>query len=104
MTLRLLRVRQLTSQPRLPQPYRASDGTVGPFELQLWQNFWRLADDPGYRASMGVRIAQGEGLWRPFELGKLYTITLEAAGGLNIASEPLKPIYLEALREKGVLR
>jgi hypothetical protein len=88
---------------KVPEPYRAANGTVSPFEQQLWQNFWRLADDDSYRNSMGVRVAQGEGVWRPFEPGKLYTITLEAAGGLNIASEPLKQIYLEALREKGLL-
>jgi hypothetical protein len=50
---------------------------------------------------MGVRAtggAQGEAVWRPFEPGKLYTITLQHDGGLNITSEPLKGIYSEALK------
>jgi len=95
---------EIIDQPgQVPAAYRAASGAVGPFEQQLWQNFWRLADDESYRNSMGVRVAQGEGVWRPFEPGKLYTVTLEAAGGINITSEPLKQIYMEALREKGIL-
>ena len=49
---------------------------------------------------MGVRVAQGEGVWRPVDPDKLYTITLECNGGLNIRSEPLKAIYSEALKRK----
>jgi len=83
---------------RVPEVYHDSDPHVARFEQNLWQNFWRLADDASYRQAMGVRIAQGEGVWRPFEPGLLYTITLESNGGLNIRSEPLKGIYREALK------
>ena len=83
-----------------PIAYRKADHTVGPFEQELWKNFWRLADDAEYRATMGVRVAQGEGIWRPFEPGRLYTITLESNGGLNIRSEPLRGIYQEALKAR----
>lgn len=82
----------------VPPAYRNADGSVGAFEQELWKNFWRLADDAPYRTSMGVRVAQGEGVWRPFEPGRLYTVTLEANGGLNIRSEPLRGIYQEALK------
>ena len=82
----------------VPEVYRSPDPKVAAFQQELWQNFWRLADDADYRTRMGVRIAQGEGVWRPFEPGRLYTITLESAGGLNIRSEPLKGIYSEALK------
>lgn len=83
---------------QVPAVYRDDDPKVRQFQQELWQNFWRLADDPGYRNEMGVRIAQGEGLWRPFEPDHLYTITLESNGGLNIRSEPLKGIYREAFK------
>ena len=83
---------------QIPTIYQGADPRVSDFEQNLWQDFWKLADDKSYRESMGVRIAQGEGVWSPFELGKLYTITLEADGGLNITSEPLKGIYSEALK------
>ena len=83
---------------QIPAVYRGADPQVGEFEQELWRDFWRLADDESYRKTMGVRVAQGEGLWRPFEPGKLYTITLDNGGGLNISSEPLKGIYSEALK------
>ena len=72
--------------------------------MELWKNFWQLANEPAYREKMGVRIAQGEGVWRPFEPGNLYTITLESNGGLNITSEPVKGIYKELLHEHADLR
>ena len=83
---------------QIPAIYRGADPRVSEFEQELWRDFWRLADDAAYRAQMGVRIAQGEGVWRPFEPGKLYTITLQTDGGLIINSEPLKGIYSEALK------
>lgn len=83
---------------QIPEIYRDPDPKVRQFQQELWQNFWRLADDPEYRRQMGVRIAQGEGLWRPFEPDHLYTITLESNGGLNVYAEPLKGIYREALK------
>jgi hypothetical protein len=83
---------------QIPAIYRGADPRVSAFEQELWRDFWRLADDEGYRKSMGVRVAQGDGVWRPFEPGKLYTITLHTDGGLIIQSEPLKGIYSEALK------
>lgn len=85
---------------QIPAIYRAADPKVSDFELSLWRDFWRLADDPTYREKYGVRVANGQGVWGPFELDKLYTITLESDGGLNIASEPLKPIYKELIRSR----
>jgi hypothetical protein len=85
---------------KIPDVYRGADPRVSEFELQLWKNFWKLADDPQYRAENGVRVANGQGVWGPFQPDKLYTITLESDGGLNITSEPLKGIYREALKRR----
>jgi hypothetical protein len=85
---------------QIPLIYQGADPQVSEFEQELWRDFWRLADDEAYRKSMGVRIAQGEGVWRPFEPGNLYTITLQTDGGLFITSEPLKGIYSEALKQR----
>jgi hypothetical protein len=82
----------------IPAIYRGADPRVSEFELNLWKEFWQLADNEKYRKEMGVRVAQGEGVWRSFEPEKLYTLTLENDGGLNITSEPLKGIYSEALK------
>jgi hypothetical protein len=84
---------------KIPDIYRGADKSVSRFEQDLWTNFWKLADDPAYRDSMGVRIAQGEAVWRSFEPGWLYTLTLESNGGLNISPERIKGIYREALKQ-----
>ena len=82
----------------IPDQYRGADPKVTAFEQNLWKDFWKLAEDDTFRQTHGVRLAWGEGAWGPFQPGRLYTATLEAAGGLTIKSEPLKPIYLEALK------
>lgn len=82
---------------KIPDFYRGSAPADVHFEEDLWKNFWRLVDDENYRKEKGVRVAQGEAVWLPFEPGRLYTITLEAAGGLNMVSQPVKGIYQAAL-------
>ncbi len=83
---------------QIPDVYRGADPRVSDFELDLWDNFWRLAEDPAYRVSKGVRIANGQGVWQPLKTDQLYTLTLETDGGINIQTEPIKGIYREALR------
>lgn len=83
---------------RIPYLYRQSDPQVAAFEQQLWADFWGLAADPEAAAQRGVRVAFGQGVWGPLDLDKLYTISLDNAGGLTLQSEPLRPIYREALR------
>jgi hypothetical protein len=87
----------------IPDVYRSADPQVSDFERELWANFWKLADDEAYRKSRGVRVAQGEGVWVPFYPDKLYTVTLDSDGGLNITSSPLKGIYREALKHETTL-
>jgi hypothetical protein len=87
---------------KIPEIYRGSGNAAGQmaFERELWQNFWRLADDKEYRAGKGVRVANGQGIWGPFSPDKLYTLTLDSDGGLNLTSEPLKGIYREAMKQR----
>ncbi len=87
---------------RIPDVYRGSDPYVMDFERDLWTNFWKLADDETYRKAMGVRVAQGEAVSTKFQPDRLYTVTLESDGGLNIVSSPLKGIYREALKREAV--
>jgi hypothetical protein len=84
---------------QVPDIYRGADPRISEFEQTLWTDFWKLTDDPEYRQQTGVRIANGQGIWGPFQPEKLYTITLESDGGLNMTSEPLKGIYREALKQ-----
>lgn len=85
---------------RIPDVYRGADPQASSFEQSLWQDFWKLYDDKEYRQKMGVRVANGQGVWGDFEPDKLYTITVESDGGVNITAEPLKGIYREALKRE----
>jgi hypothetical protein len=85
---------------KIPGYYQGTDPRVSSFETDLWKDFWKLADDEKYRNKMGVRVVSGEGPWWPCDSNKLYTITIESAGGLNVTFEPVKPIYREAMRQK----
>jgi hypothetical protein len=75
------------------------------FEADLWENFWRLANDPEYRKEKGVRIAQGESPWTYFYPESIYTVTMEAAGGLSIHQRPIDGVwkeFREALRRQKI--
>jgi hypothetical protein len=85
---------------QIPDYYRGIDPRVSDFETELWNNFWKLADDEAYRQKKGVRVSDGEGKWWPCQPDRLYTITIESDGGLNVTSEPVKGIYREAMHQK----
>ena len=86
---------------QVPSVYRAADPAVTAFERDLWANFWKLADDPQYAAAKGVRVAVAQSVWGMFKPGRLYTLTLEADGGLSMQTQKLKGIYQEALSKYG---
>jgi hypothetical protein len=85
---------------RIPEIYRGVDAKISRFEQALWTNFWKLVEHEDYREQYGVRLAQGEGVWLRFHPDRLYTLTVESDGGLNIRSEPLQGVYREALRRQ----
>jgi hypothetical protein len=88
---------------RVPDFYRDADPRADAFETKLWANFWKLADDSSYRSEKRIRVANGQGVWFPVEFGKLYTITLESDGGLNVTPEPLQGDYRELLKHHPIL-
>jgi len=83
---------------RIPRIYRGVDPRVTEYEQSLWQDFWNLAADTEYARSKGVRVAQWETVSGTVSPDKLYTITLEAAGGLSLTNQPLQPIFREAFK------
>jgi hypothetical protein len=87
----------------VPLIYQTADPRVMQFETSLWRDFWRLAEDANYRAKFGVRVAMGQGVFGPLVPERLYTLTLESTGGLNLTSEPMKGIYREALQQPGAM-
>jgi hypothetical protein len=85
---------------KIPEIYRGASAETSEFELALWTDFWKLYEDEAYRKTRGVRALGGHGVWGPFQPERLYTITVESDGGLNMTSEPLKGIYREALKQR----
>jgi hypothetical protein len=84
----------------IPAVYQGADPKVSAFERDLWDRFWQLTTDADLRTEKGVRVATAQSVWGVFEPDRLYTITLETAGGLSLTSEPLKSIYREALKDR----
>lgn len=92
---------QLVDRPgRIPRIYQGSDPQVSAFEQQLWDKFWQLTEDAALRQEMGVRIANGQGVFQHIRPDRLYTLTIETSGGVNITSRPVEPIYLEILKAR----
>lgn len=77
-------------------------GYAGPerpadFERKLWERFWDLCTDPALAAEYGVRVAQGEAVYKPMRPGVLYELSVDAAGGLNLLTRPLPEAVSEVL-------
>ncbi len=81
----------ITPTDEVPEGYKVAGGKNA-FEEQFWDNFWRLAFDPHYAKTMGVKNVQIEAPGMMFIPGYLYTITIENDGGLRIDTKPLPAI------------
>jgi hypothetical protein len=91
---------------RPPEVYRDStprSQALREFEAQLWKDFWQIAQDPGQRAKLGIRAMHGEAPWWYMYPDTVYTVTIEADGGLTIIPRPMDDLfrqYQEALRKQ----
>ncbi len=69
------------------------------FEQRLWTRFWDLCNDPALAAEYGVRVAQGEAVYKPMRPGVLYELSADASGGINLITRPLPEAVAEVLAE-----
>jgi hypothetical protein len=74
-------------------------GEIGRFERQLWGQFWEIAGDAELAASLGVRVAQGEAVYKPIAPGQSFELTVDAAGGMSLAPLLNAPPGDEALSQ-----
>ncbi len=58
------------------------------FEKRVWEHFWELATDPRAAAAMGVRVAQGEAVYKPVRAGHVYELIVDATGGISLTPLP----------------
>lgn len=86
---------------QIPDFYRGTNPEVATMERSLWSQFWQLATDPNLAAEKGVRVANGQGVWWKLDPDRLYTVSIETDGGINEKSEPIPPIYRDALHRPG---
>ena len=70
----------------IPVGYAAADAAA--FEKRLWESFWAIASDPQLAKSFGVRVAQGEAVFRPVRKGESLDLLVEAAGGMSLVTRP----------------
>jgi hypothetical protein len=66
----------------VPAGYAASD--MGRFEMGIWEQFWQIAGDAELAERMGVRVAQGEAVYKPVRAGQQFELVVDAAGGINL--------------------
>ena len=71
-----------------PAPYRGSR-PMSDFERDLFARFWELALDPDKAKAAGVRVAQGEAVYKKMEPDKLYILKMRATGELSMYVENL---------------
>jgi hypothetical protein len=70
----------------IPPGYAVGD--IASFEKRLWEHFWQIANDPRLAAAIGVRVAQGEAVYKPLRTGHVYELTVDAAGGMSLVPLP----------------
>ena len=59
-------------------------GEAARFEQAIWSRFWKIATDPETAREAGVRVAQGEAVYKPMRPGEVYELRAEAAGGMTL--------------------
>lgn len=66
----------------IPDGY--ADGEPARFEQAIWKRFWTLATDPDAAREAGLRVAQGEAVYKPMHPGEVYELRVEAVGGMTL--------------------
>lgn len=88
---------ELDTPGAVPPGYTASD--ISRYEQGLWEQFWQIATDNSLARAMGVRVAQGEAVYKPVGKGDQYELIVDAAGGISLM--PLDRVSPGALGSAG---
>ena len=73
----------------IPAGYAVSDEAR--FERAVWRGFWNIATNAERARELGIRVAQGEAVYKPVKRGEVYDLVIEASGGMT-----LKPLISTA--------
>ena len=66
----------------IPTGYAGSEQAS--YEQAIWNNFWEVATDPGEAERLGLRVAQGEAVYKPMLPGEAFELRVEASGGMTL--------------------
>ncbi len=69
----------------------ARGSVMSDFEKKIWDDFWKIANDPQQAAELGIRALHGDAVSIKVEKGKTYRVTVRASGGPEIVVETDKP-------------
>lgn len=79
------KVPELSSSDIVPAAYRVSkNAREATFEKRLWQEFWKLCNDPKFAKSEGVKAVQLTSVGKEMIAGKEYRLTIQRDGQLLI--------------------
>ena len=73
---------ELDTPGAIPDGYAGSE--TARFEQGIWRRFWNLASDPAAARESGLRVAQGEAVYKPMRPGESYELRVEAVGGMTL--------------------
>jgi hypothetical protein len=59
-------------------------GELGRYEQLVWKSFWDIATNAGLAREMGIRVAQGEAVYKPVKAGQHYELIVDATGGMSL--------------------
>lgn len=76
-------------------------GALAEFQQQLWSHFWELATDAEAAEQMGVRVAQGEVVYKPVKTGQSFELVVDSTGGMNLSPTTIRGRHAHAAPEAG---
>jgi hypothetical protein len=74
----------LDARGSAPEVYAAREAPSA-FERELWRRFWELSENPAQARAQGVRVLQGEAVYRRFQKDRVYLIEQRATGEVSIS-------------------
>jgi hypothetical protein len=83
----------LLDERGVPLPYDRPDSPPGGLALseyrEILRRFWELANHPAAATRYGIQVLQGQAVFTEYQIGRYYSIHVEADGGLTIRPELL---------------
>jgi hypothetical protein len=78
----------------VPPGYATTE--IATFEQRIWKHFWQIATDERLATDMGVRVAQGEAVYKPIKPGQIYELSVDAIGGMSLTPLAVAPAISNA--------